>query len=319
MSADKPPPKAPAGATVVAGEDAAKSDAALPPWRRAAKPEDGPQPEASAQPQRTPVDPLRRPPPNRRDAPWMKRDQDATAAPSGSLTGALSGDAMLSMRPAWMKSSKGLDAEESNNAGIDRSVWSEQRYGRSLMLTAKIKTHKGKAYEVPAEMMSMTTGPRPKYKAEKKEKEEEAPQDGATSGAKKDQATADAAAAVTPEPLPEDQPPAAPSQPDADVENREEVVSKKSSKKKNGNDTASAQKADSVAAVGIYENLPGDSKDIMKLKKKLREIQKIEEGIASKQKQEPNQVEKVTKKAGYLEELKLLESIVHSAGVPNGS
>lgn len=252
----------------------------------------------------------------------MKRD--AEAAPAGSLTGGLSGDTMLSMRPAWMKSSKGADADDGKNAGIDASVLSEQRYGRSLMLTAKVKTHRGKAYEVPEEMMSMTTGPRPKYKAEKKEKEEEAPQDSKPSEAKKEQA-ASAEEAAGSNPLgaaapPTEEPPAPPSQVDANEKNREEGSSKKSSKKKNGDDTPSVEqeKRDSFS-VGLYENLPGDSKDIMKLKKKLREIQKIEEGIASKQKQEPNQVEKVTKKAGYLEELKLLESIVHSAVVPNGS
>jgi len=302
MSADKPPPKAAAGATAVAGEDAAKSDAALPPWRRAAQTTTSPgdEPQASAQPQVRPVEPLRRPLPNRRDAPWMKRD--AEAAPAGSLTGALSGDTMMSMRPAWMKSSKGADADDGNNVGIDKSVWSEQRYGRSLMLTAKVKTHRGKAYEVPEEMMSMTTGPRPKYKPEKKEKEEEPPQESTTSGAKREQASAEDAAGSNPlgaAAPPQEEPPAPPSQVDASVENREE-------------------KRDSFS-VGLYENLPGDSKDIMKLKKKLREIQKIEEGVLAKQKQEPNQVEKVLKKAGYLEELALLESIVHSAGVTNGS
>jgi len=231
------------------------------------------------------------------------------------------------MRPAWMRSSKGEAAEETNNTGIDKSVWQEQRYGRSLMLTSKIKTLKGKAYEVPAEMMSMTTGARPKYKAEKKEtpEEEVKKQDASTSLAKKEAGNGadDAATNGASMPPPEEEPPVPPSQADGAVENGEQGGKKKKASKTNGDvsPTVKPKKASSfdLDGGGPYENLPGDSKDIMKLKKKLREIHKIEEGISSGTKQEPNQVEKVTKKAGYLEELKLLESIVHSAGIPNGS
>jgi len=49
------------------------------------------------------------------------------------------------------------------------------------------------------------------------------------------------------------------------------------------------------------------------LKKKLREIVKIEEAIAAAEIVEPNQRDKVTKKAQYLEELRTLEAI--AAGV----
>mmetsp|Transcript_92385 Transcript_92385/g.206502 ORF Transcript_92385/g.206502 Transcript_92385/m.206502 type:complete len:182 (+) Transcript_92385:85-630(+) len=63
-------------------------------------------------------------------------------------------------------------------------------------------------------------------------------------------------------------------------------------------------------AGGLYETLPGDCKDVMKLKKKLREIQKIEAAMESGELVEPNQREKVTKKASYIEELHLFESII---------
>lgn len=293
-------------------EDPGKAGADLPPWRRLPKAEDEQQLPPPA-PQRALAEPVRRQPPNRRDAPWMKNQRECEAAPSGSLTGGLTGSLTggLSMRPSWMKP-KGNEEEEKSNPGIDRSVWQEQRYGRSLMLQAKQKTLKMKAYEVPAEMMTMTTGPRPKYKAEKKEKDAvDEKEDSAIPSTRResdDPALSPAVAARSPPPE-DDPPPVALTAIDGDVDASEEAATKKHSK---GN----SEKKESN---GLYENLPGDSKDIMKLKKKLREIQKIEEQIASGEKLEPNKVEKVTKKAGILEELKVLESIVHSSGVTNGT
>lgn len=304
--------------TQTAAEDPTKG-ADLPPWRRLPKAEDEQQQPAQ---QRPPTEPVRRQPPNRRDAPWMKNQKEAEAAPSGSLTGgllgSLTGGLTSSLRPAWMKPNKGAEEEEKTNPGIDRSVWQEQRYGRSLMLTAKQKTLKMKAYEVPAEMMTMTTGPRPKYKSEKKEKDalddKEESSTLATARGSDDPAFSPPVGARSP-PLEDDPPPVTlTAASNNDVEISEEVSSKKKDKK-NGDKTPIEAKESN----GLYENLPGDSKDIMKLKKKLREIQKIEDQLASGEKLEPNKVEKVTKKAGYLEELKVLESIVHSSGVTNGA
>merc|ERR1719343_1000571 len=80
------------------------------------------------------------------------------------------------MRPAWMKPSRGyndsMGHEESSMLGaFDKSIWHEQKYSRSLLLQAKQKILRGKAYEVPEEMMTMTTGIRPKWKPEKRDKE----------------------------------------------------------------------------------------------------------------------------------------------------
>lgn len=308
----KDAPDKPKATDKAASEDPAKSDAALPPWRRVPKPEDEQQPGQQPAAQRPPgANDLRQRLANRGGAPWMKREKEAEAAPAGSLTGALTGNMSLSMRPAWMNAGKGAEVEETNNAGIDRSVWSEQRYGRSLMLQAKQKILRGKAYEVPAEMMTMTTGVRPKYKPEKEKTEEGGPQDETT----KREASATDDHPSSPAPVPEDEPPAAPAaEADSEVaENWEEVADKRKGSKTNGEKTpkksSQVEAAAAAPAGGLYENLPGDSKDIMKLKKKLREIQKIEDQVNSGEKVEPNQAEKVTKKAGYLEELKLLESI----------
>lgn len=307
-----------AEAEKAAAEKPATSDAALPPWRRAPKPEDEPQPAAN----RPPVDPLR-PRVVNRNTPWMKKTE-VEAAAAGSLTGAISLTGSASMRPAWMKDSKGADAEETNNTGIDKSVWSEQRYGRGLMLQAMGKILKGKAYEVPEEMMTMTTGARPKYKPDRKEGDE--PREELTLLSLRKEAHPEDAGATSlpaaPPPVAEAEAPEAPAkQADGDVpEDWEEVSTKKPSKngEKEKNRAVRAESTGSISAVPTpYENSPGDSKDIMKLKKKLREIHKIEEQQSTGGKMEPNQVEKVSKKAGYLEELKLLESIVHSSGVTN--
>lgn len=272
-------------------DEAVRSD--LPPWRRTKPGEEEPRPPA-AEP---------RGPRNsgvaRRDAPWAKREKECEAAPSGSLTGSLSTDAKLGMRPSWMKPSKGSgDADEGGMLGpFDRSLWHEQKYTRGLFLQAKQKILRSKAYEVPEEMMTMTTGLRPKWKPERREKE----------GAPDEPAPKEAPVMEGPPDVP---PPPPPTQL-PDPASSEEAVTKKNSG--NGNS------AGTPVAAGPYENLPGDSKDIMKLKKKLREIQKIEDSMNKGENVEPNQREKITKKAGYLEELQLLESIVHAPASGNSA
>jgi len=113
----------------------------------------------------------------RREVPWAtKKEKECEAAPSGLFTGALTGG--LSMRPAWMKPNKSTaeaPADDAPMLGVfEKSIWNEQKYSRSLLLQAKQKVLRGKAYEAPEEMMTMTTGPRPKWKSEKKEKEDRA-------------------------------------------------------------------------------------------------------------------------------------------------
>lgn len=66
--------------------------------------------------------------------------------------------------------------------------------------------------------------------------------------------------------------------------------------------------------IETFENLPGDSKDMLKLKKKLREIVKIEERQAAGELLEPTQEEKASKKQQYLEELRLLLENGQGAG-----
>merc|ERR1719282_790188 len=117
----------------------------------------------------------------------------------------------------------------------------------------------------------MTTGIRPKWKPEKREKD---------------------ARAASPEPelvgpLPESPALGPQSAPAAVAEPKDQEVET----------TLKKSKSSTTSSGGLYENMPGDSKDIMKLKKKLREIQKIEDSIAAGEVVEPNQVEKATKKA----------------------
>lgn len=196
--------------------------------------------------------------------PW-KREKEPEAAPTGSLTGMISGETKLGMRPAWMKPTK-------EPSVFDVSLWHEQKYGRGLFLQAKQKMLRMKAYEVPGEMMTMGVGPRPKVKLEKHEKEvhEEVRED------------------IRPRSGDDLFPPT----PRDDFEDDE-------------------QKGQSAGSAPFgYQ--PADSRDIMKLKKKLREIQKIEDSMSLGWTVEPNQVEKVTKKLQYLEELRVLESIVHA-------
>jgi len=307
---------APPTAEKTRGEPQVENSASLPPWRRS-KPEEEPRPTER------PRNPL-----GRRDTPWTKKEKELEAAPSGSLTGSLTGESKLSMRPAWMKpGGKGPEsAEDAINTAIDKSVWHEHRYGRSLMLQAKQKILRSKAYEVPKEMMSMTTGPRPKYKPDRRDKEggdengREEEEENGKKGKKEGMDTPQPSPVLGPGPPPEDLPPPPPApvapaaEASAEGKEWEEVSPKKSSK---GGSTPGNGKA-SDAVVGPYENAPGDSKDIMKLKKKLREIQKIEDALSAGVTVEPNQVDKVEKKAGYLEELKVLESIVHSSGAANG-
>merc|ERR1712151_1225218 len=92
----------------------------------------------------------------------------------GSLTGLLSGDTTMSMRPAWMKQSSKGDiptVEDPPMLGVsETSIWDEQKYSRSFFIQARGRALKAKAYEVPEEMMTMSTGTRPKWKADKREK-----------------------------------------------------------------------------------------------------------------------------------------------------
>merc|ERR1712032_248068 len=53
------------------------------------------------------------------------------------------------------------DAARAGSAEIGvRSVWQQQNYSRTLLLQANFKLMRSKAYEVPEEMVTMTTGPR---------------------------------------------------------------------------------------------------------------------------------------------------------------
>jgi len=285
-------------------DEVARSE--LPPWRRSKPGEEE---------QRAPAAEVRGPPRSnnaaRRDVPWAKREKECEAAPSGSLTGSLSADAKLSMRPAWMKPSKASgDPDDGGLLSVfDRSSWHEQRYSRSLLLQAQQKILRMKAYEVPEEMMTMTTGPRPKWKPDRREK------DSTMDEANHKELGAAPAAAVCKESEPCSASPALVSEvvqlstasSGGEQGTSPEMVPEKQPSRHVGNVPA--------AVGGPFENLPGDSKDIMKLKKKLREIQKIEDSISAGELVEPNQREKVTKKVGYLEELHVLESIVHSPPV----
>lgn len=264
----------------------------LPPWRRT-RPEEEPRPGGPAGPGAAPG------PPGRRDVPWAKREKEVEAAPSGSLTGApsLGGG----MRPAWMKSKE--EKDDGTIGPFDRCNWHEQKYSRMLMMQAKQKILRSKAYEVPAEMMTMTTGIRPKWKAEKEKekKEKEAVHDEPVGPRAEREAS----------PPPWLRQSSGNQRPHGEEDGAgEAAAAEEAAEGREGEDGAG--RASGVP--GPYENLPGDSKDILKLKKKLREIQKIEESIATGEHVAPNQVEKVTKKAGYLEELRLLESIVRTPG-----
>lgn len=247
-----------------------------PPWRRT----------------RTDDDPR-----GRADGIW-KREREPEAAKAGSLTG---GDLSLGMRPAWMKERK---AEvDTPHGSSDFTSSEEQRYSRALLIMARQKILRSKAYEVPGEMMTMTTGPRPRHKTEKKEAREAsdalAPADPAVPGTRRG-IEANGAADAVPSPRPEDS-----GGEEAGAVHKEDPVVPSSPKKKPG-----------VAVLSCYENLPGDSKDMLKLKKKLREIQKIEEAISAGDIVEPNQLEKVSRKIAYEDELKQLEAIVHPNGRP---
>lgn len=290
-----------------------RKDTELPPWRRT-KPGEEEQPRTALT-----TEVVRRPVVNR-NAPWSKREKELEAAPSGSLTGSLTGGASLSMRPAWMKPTKESEEVKDNAPAMlgpfERSRWNENMYAMNLFMQARTKILKSKAYEVPEEMMTMTTGARPKWKPEREEKKE--PVEGSKEADPKPQVAAERigskeAVAEPRAASPEDE------QPEEQVTKELEEVPVPS-KKKLPKEAVSVPKGE-VAGSSLYENLPGDSKDIMKLKKKLREIQKIEDAInAGKEVVEPNQREKVTKKVGYLDELKQLEAIVRSpmaAGSPS--
>lgn len=249
-----------------------------------------------------------RPAPNpRRDMPWTKREKEPEAAAAGSLTGSLTGPS--NMRPAWMKSSRGAEAaDEASN--WDRSVWAENKYSKQLLLMAKAKILRGKAYEIPAEMMTITTGVRPKYQERERPKKDKDDELGRGDGPP-----------LSPADGPEDG--QGGDSPRGGGDEASEAPAKKKDKEKSAKKEKKEAAAALLSAPGAgtpYENLPGDSKDILKLKKKLREILKIEDIIAAGMDPEPNQVDKMTKKAQYLEELRTLESIVHNAGLAsNGS
>lgn len=286
-------------------DEAARAD--LPPWRR------GKLGEEEQRTQGVEARPLRNNN-NRRDAPWSKREKECEAAPWGSLTGSLTGEAKLSMRPAWMKPAKqAAEADDGGAVGaFDKTVWLEQKYSRSLLLQAKQKILKMKAYEVPGEMMTMTTGPRPRWKPDRRDRDgggtQEEPSlkdDAPTLGGRHD--SEDREQLSKPVPARDEEEPSAveaPATETASTKDAEEAAGKKAQ-----------QLSSADQGGGPYENMPGDSKDILKLKKKLREIQKIEDSISAGEIVEPNQREKVTKKVGYLEELRLLESIGRQGSV----
>jgi len=272
----------------------------LPPWRRGKPAEDeairaGTTSEARAAARAGGL---------RRELPWSTK-REVEAAPAGSLTGGLGGlsrGGTLGTGLFGRKSGLGdAGAEDTLRLGpFDASIWKEQKYSRMLMLQAKHKIMRGKAYEVPEEMMTMTTGPRPKWKPEKKEKEggDEVPlEESAEARLKQERAGSEEPEAAAVPPV-EEAPAAA-----ADEEKEEKPEKQKSPRK---------EKKEKSGVGGPFESLPGDSKDIMKLKKKLREIQKIEDAIVSGEAVEPNQMDKVTKKAGYVEELRTLESIART-------
>merc|ERR1712046_258696 len=93
----------------------------------------------------------------------------------------------------------------------ERSLWDEQKYSRSLMIQAKHKILRGKAYEVPEEMMTMTTDTRPKYKPEgtvrKDEKDIAEPGREAADDRPEDQAETRASPALAPASSPDKGPP----------------------------------------------------------------------------------------------------------------
>jgi len=260
--------------------DPASRDSNVPPWRWS-KGEEGERPGPG---ERKPLGPPRR------DMPWgARKEKEPEAAPAGSLTGSLTAALGAGMRPAWMKpKAAGDNSEDAGSTYQDKSIWNENKYSRSLFLQAKQKLLKKKAYEVPEAMMTMTTGPRPKHKPEKKEKEA-----GGDDGSKDH---ADGHDGV-----------------DADT-----VESKTTAADAEVDDAAKAklQKSPKLTPSSLPEEYtikPGDSKEILKLKKKLREIQKIEDAMAAKEPVDNTQAEKVSKKDSYLQELRELESIVHSS------
>lgn len=214
----------------------------------------------------------------RRKKEWHK-PKEIEAAPSGSLTGLSS----ASMRPAWMR-----PKTEQEEKFVDKCIWSEQKYSRGLLLQAKQKILKMKAYEVPEEMMTMTTGPRPKHRKEKDGDEED--EEERRERKRKAKEAKEAAKAAARE------------------ENHQEQASVEASKEP---EAKHEETGGQPAARTSYENLPGDSKEMLKLKKKLREIQKIEDSMAAGESVEPLQASKVHKKEAYLEELHFLESIVN--------
>jgi len=191
--------------------------------------------------------------------------------------------------------------EGAGGSNLDRSVWHEQKYGRSFLLQAKQKILRSKAYEVPEEMMTMTTGLRPKLKPEGGKAEK--------AGAAEEKPRPSLGEVASPSSVAGEGIGSASNPTDAKAE--ESPAVKKPQK---------PTPTEGSSSGGAYENLPGDSKDIMKLKKKLREIQKIKDSLAAGEVLEANQKEKLSKKEGYLEELRLLESIVRSpvaAGAPD--
>ncbi|CAJ1351181.1 unnamed protein product, partial [Effrenium voratum] len=229
-------------------------------------------------------------PPERRRKEWNK-PKEIEAAPSGSLTGSLT--AAASMRPAWMR-----PKEPDESKFSDKSVWSEQKYSRSLFLQAKQKILKMKAYEVPEEMMTMTTGPRPKYRKENDEDDEERRERRrkAKEAKEAERARLQLEQSEQPEPL------------ESEQQHRDRREHEREPDKTEVKHQPKV-KAEARPRNASYENLPGDSKELLKLKKKLREIQKIEDAMAAGETVEPLQAEKVNKKEAYLDELRFLESI----------
>ncbi|MAC17875.1 MAG: hypothetical protein CMC97_06215 [Flavobacteriales bacterium] len=231
---------------------------------------------------------------SRADVGSWKKGSDYEAAKWGSLTSA---DVTLgSMRPAWMKPGGAKASEDAAKEGsADDTVLEEQKYSRGLLVFARHKILRSKAYEVPFEMMTMTTGPRPREAKVDKKK-------------------------VTPEgdvPAPRDDTTAprlelaerSPSPPQSEREEAPASALHEAPESREAHEVC-------LPKVTLYESLPGDSKDILKLKKKLREIQKIEEALSGGEKLEPNQREKVLKKVVYEDELRQLEAIVRPNGRP---
>ncbi|CAE8637856.1 unnamed protein product [Polarella glacialis] len=296
-------------------EDMARGTESLPPWRRGKPGEEEPKvmpgPMMPERPRLTAPAAL-----PRRDAPWVKQKDAVEAAPTGSLTGSLSGSNALGMRPAWMnpKTKERGTSEDDMGMTIERSVWSEHKYIRGLFIQARQKILRSKAYEVPGEMMTMTTGPRPKYKEERKGKDKDGEEDD-DGEAPKEKRKKSKEPKEESESKPQASPPA---EENGHISPPQEEEAAAATKPKLSVEVPSAAKVSEPNGVVTFENLPGDTKDMMKLKKKLREIHKIEDSMTAGEAVEPNQVEKVTKKESYLEELQLLESILRSSAPTGG-